>query len=145
VAVDLEETLIAWLKTKPEVTGELDRDANSDPHIYSDVLPKEARQERSLVLHEISGQHEEHLTGTSTLAHMRIQFDCHGPSPKQARRTRQAIKTALQAFFRGNMLGLMVSGIQHAGDFSTDTPPQDGSSQFRFTRSTDFQFTYQTE
>lgn len=142
MAADLEEALLAWLRDQATVTALVDTDTASDPHIHTDVLPQSAKQKRALVFREVSGQHEDHLAGTSDLAHMRVQFDCHAPTAKGAWQLRAALKTALQGFFRGVMEGVSIRGIAHAGDYTTDTPPRDGTAQHRFTRSADFHFAY---
>lgn len=144
MAVDLEEALITWLRTKDAVVANLDKDANNVPHIYSDY-PQTAKRERVLVLHEISGSHAEHLTGTSTLAWKRFQFDCHGPTPKKARQLRDAVKDAIETLQNRAVIGtgVRICGVEHGGDYKTDTAPADGSAQQRYTRSTDYQFSFQ--
>ena len=83
-----------------------------------DALPR-------IVITQVSGDHEHHLTGASGFVQGRIQIDCHAVYPYLADNLSEAVRQSLDGF-NGLMGSTPVSTMHLSEERTISTPPNPG-------------------
>lgn len=84
----------------------------------SDTLPR-------IVIHQINGNHEHHMTAATGVVNGRVQIDCHATSPVGSLALAEAVRQSLDGF-QGSMGSTFVMTCHLDDERPQYTPPIEG-------------------
>lgn len=128
---DIITGLRTYLMTKTAVTNLV------SGRIYPNYLPQKPNVMPSVVLREISGEPEDHLTGGGGLRHTRIQVDCYGETHLTCEPLREAIRVSVKPSTKATWGTQAVVDLAHENFYARQEPPNDGSDNWRLVYSFD--------
>ena len=122
-----------------------------DARITPDKLPQKTNPDLpAITLTKISGNSQQHLTGVSGFASVRIQVDCVADTSNAAEALRNQVRLAMQnhASNKGAqspMGSVTVTGVVYEEQFTRFDPDTAGSDEGRFVSISDVHITHLEE
>lgn len=115
--------------------------AKVSTRIYPHHLPKTPKTYPVITHQLVDNDHLHHIGSASGSSTARIQVDCWGQTMADVETLAEAVRAALQGY-SGAMGAITVSFVQLAGERDLHEPPKEGSNQWLYRRSMDFQVKY---
>ena len=110
--------------------------------IYPEHLPQTITKP-AIVLREVSGDSEQHLTDLSGLGYSRVRAQCYAETEAAAVAVRDAVRISGLATHRGTVDGVWLCGATIEGRGLGADPPADGSDTWDWYAWLDFRLSYE--